>query len=117
MAEAIVNARIPGWSASSAGTHPQGYVHPMVVQVLQEIGISHSGTSKSVELFRGNDFDLVITVCDSADKHCAAWRGGERRLHAGYPDPFVVGGSPEQQVDAYRKVRDAMLRDLPLLLR
>jgi arsenate reductase len=67
MAEAIVNAQLGNrWEAVSAGTKPVGYVHPKVLQVLEEIGIHHQGYSKLVDEFRDKDFDLVITVCDSA---------------------------------------------------
>ena len=44
MAEAIVNAQLgEGWEAFSAGTAPTGFVHPDVLTVLGEIGISHHG--------------------------------------------------------------------------
>jgi len=43
MAEAVVNARMGDeWEAVSAGTHPKGFVHPMTLRVLAEIGIAHS---------------------------------------------------------------------------
>jgi len=71
MAEAIVNARYSkAWRAFSAGTRPTGFVYPMAIQVLHEIGIEYRGESKSVEQFRINDFDLVITICDEANEDC-----------------------------------------------
>ena len=40
MAEAIVNARLgDAWEAYSAGTQPAGYVHPLAIRALAEIGI------------------------------------------------------------------------------
>ena len=67
MAEAIIN-HLAGdqWQAFSAGTQPSGYVHPLALKALEEIGIRHSGDSKSVDRFRGEEFDVVITVCDDA---------------------------------------------------
>ncbi len=67
MAEAIVNARLgEKWIAISAGTRPAGFIHPLAIEVLQEIGINHSGESKPVDIFYETSFDLVVTVCDSA---------------------------------------------------
>ena len=63
MAEAIVNARLGDqWRAFSAGTEPSGYVHPLAIKALSEIGIQHEGMSKHTDEFREMDFDLVITV-------------------------------------------------------
>src|SRR5512139_598338 len=74
MAEAIVNARLSNdWRAYSAGTVPAGYVHPKAIQVLEEIGITHQGESKSAEEFRGVDFDLIVTVCGDAAENCPVW--------------------------------------------
>jgi arsenate reductase len=47
MAEAIVNDQLSGtWKASSAGTKPAGFIHPIALEVLEEIGITHQGWSK-----------------------------------------------------------------------
>lgn len=119
IAEAIVNARLPQqWEAHSAGTRPAGYVHPMAIQVLQEIGIEHAGRSKSVDEIRGIPFDLVVTVCDSAAEDCPLWLGSGRRIHLGYPDPAKATGRYEQVIAEFRSVRDAMSNDiLDLLVR
>jgi arsenate reductase (thioredoxin) len=76
MAEAIVNARLGDeWEAVSAGTHPTEYVHSETLQVLREIGIEHTGRSKSIEQFRNVTLDLVVTVCDDAARDCPVWLG------------------------------------------
>jgi arsenate reductase len=117
MAEAIVNARLgETWEASSAGTRPAGFVHPAALQALQEIGISHFGRSKHVDEMRGQLFDAVITVCDSAAEACPVWLGQGRRIHHDYPDPAREGGQGEDVLGAFRDVRDRMLVDLPGLL-
>jgi len=88
MAEAVVNARLSDeWQAFSAGTRPAGYLHPKAVEVLKEIGIAHEGRSKRVDEFRGQDFDLVVTVCDSAAEECPVWVGKGKRAHHDFPDP------------------------------
>lgn len=117
MAEAIVNARYSKeWRAFSAGTRPAGFVHPMAIQVLHEIGIEHRGESKNVEQFRDQDFDLVITVCDDANEECPVWLGRGKRVHEGFRDPAKVDGTDEQRLAAFREVRDEMLKKIPELI-
>jgi len=102
MAEAIVNTRLSGqWQAVSAGTKPTGYIHPKALQVLEEIGIQHTGRSKQVDEFRGQDFDLVVTVCDSAAEECPIWLGKGKRIHHSIPDPAKTG-----HIEDFRSVRD-----------
>jgi arsenate reductase len=117
MAEAVVNARLSEhWRAFSAGTEPAGYVHPMAVQVLAEIGIAHNGESKSTELFREQAFDLVVTVCGDAAENCPVWLGKGKRLHLGFPDPARVTGTEGERLAAFRSVRDAIVQKVPDLL-
>jgi arsenate reductase len=112
MAEAIVNTRLTGeWEAVSAGTKPAGYVHPKALQVLEEIGIQHTGRSKLVDEFRGQDFNLVVTVCDSAAEECPVWIGKGKRAHHSFPDPAKT-----DQIEDFRSVRDEIEGTLiPLL--
>lgn len=117
MAEAIVNARLSDdWRALSAGTKPSGYVHPKAIQVLDEIGITHDGQSKSADQFRDMDFDLVVTVCDDAAENCPVWLGKGKRVHLGFPDPAKATGTDEEQLAVFRSVRDAIAKQLPELL-
>jgi len=118
MAEALTNELLgEQWQASSAGTQPSGYVHPLAIQALKEIGITHQGFSKSVDRFRNEPFDLVITLCDDADQNCPVWLGKGKRLHIGFPDPAEVQGSETEKLAAFRSVRDNMkARVLPVLI-
>jgi arsenate reductase len=117
MAEAIVNARLGDqWHAVSAGTQPQGYVHPMALRALEEIGIHHEGRSKSADEFQNTDFDLVVTLCDSAAEQCPIWLGKGKRVHRGFVDPFNARGSGEEILDVYRGARDEIGREIPKLL-
>jgi arsenate reductase len=116
MAEAIVNARHPDWQAYSAGTRPTGFVHPMAIRVLREIGIEHRGESKSAEEFRDAVFDLVATVCDEANEECPVWPGEGRKVHETFPDPAKAKGSDDERMAVFRQVRDEMSRAIPGLL-
>ena len=107
LAEALVNHYMGGqWQAFSAGTHPTGFVHPLALKVLSELGIQHGGKSKSVDSFRGEKFDAVITTCDDAAQNCPAWFGQGQRAHIGFTDPAETTGSDEEKLAAFRQVRD-----------
>ena len=117
MAEAIVNAELGAtWRAFSAGTRPAGYVHPLALRVLAEIGIRHRGRSRSVAEMQTEAFDLVVTVCDEAAEQCPVWPGQGRRVHLGFPDPARVEGPEAERLAAFRRVRDAIRRDVLALL-
>lgn len=110
MAEGLVNRFLGDrWEASSGGTHPAGYVHPLAIQAMAELGIDISGQhSKSVEEFRGRSFDVVITLCDTAAQTCPLWLGPGRAIHLSFPDPAQADGIPMDRLEAFRQVRDAI---------
>ena len=117
MAEALVNARLGDrWQAFSAGTRPTGEVHPLALQVLAELGIQHQGESKSAEVWRGRDFNLVVTVCDAAAEDCPVWLGRGQKIHLAFPDPAKAQGTPEQVLAEFRSVRDQIAGQVPRLL-
>jgi arsenate reductase len=117
MAEAIVNARYPGWKAYSAGTKPAGYVHELAIDALNEIGISHAGTSKHIDDLPTRDFDIVVTVCDSAAEECPVWPGkAGKRIHHSFVDPAKAEGTLDERKQVFRSVRDEMLAVIPGLL-
>ncbi len=117
LAEALVNHFLGGaWQAYSAGTQPTGYVHPLALRALEEVGIHHTGESKPVDRFRGIDFDAVITVCDDAAENCPVWLGKGKRAHIGFPDPAKAEGTEEERMAVFRQVRDDIReRILPYL--
>jgi arsenate reductase len=108
MAEALINLDLAGrWSAVSAGTEPAGYVHPGAVTVMGELGLdlSHQ-SSKSVDLFRDEKFDVVLTVCDDAAENCPVWLGGGARKHIAFLDPARATGDETTILATFRTVRD-----------
>lgn len=105
------------WEASSAGTRPAGYVHPLAIRVMREVGIDIAAQrSKSVDEFKTAEIDLVITVCDSAAEECPVWIGNGPTVHMGFPDPGKVTGSPQQQLQAFREIRDDIRSKLIVFL-
>ena len=117
MAEAIVNARLGDrWHAVSAGTKPAGYVHPKALAALEEISIQHAGTSKFADEFRNMDFDLVVTVCDSAAEECPVWIGKGKCTHQSFPDPAKTQGTDEEIMAVFRSVRDEIEKEIVPML-
>ncbi len=96
------------FDVESAGTKPS-LVRPEAIAVMQEIGIDISGhRSKSVQEFEGQNFDTVLTVCDSARETCPVFFGSANRLHHSFDDPAAVEGSEEDRLAAFRRVRDEL---------
>ncbi|WP_376790210.1 arsenate reductase ArsC [Thermoflexus sp.] len=119
MAEGLIRAALGDRvQVFSAGTHPAGYVHPMAIQVMREIGIDISGhRSKSLSEFIGQPFDLVLTVCDHAAEECPVWPGQGERMHIGYPDPGRWAWDEERMLEEFREIRDRMREELLPILR
>ena len=102
------------FDVSSAGTMPS-HVRPEAIAVMKEIGIDISGhRSKSVDEFRGQPFDYVITVCDNARQSCPVFAETARRLHWPIEDPAGVEGLESMRIAAFRKARD-QIRDRIML--
>jgi arsenate reductase len=94
------------FEVESAGTKP-GAVRPEAIAVMRELGIDIGGhRSKSVQEFDGQDFDYVITVCDSARESCPMFFGKAERLHHDFDDPATLRGSEEERLALFRHVRD-----------
>jgi arsenate reductase (thioredoxin) len=100
----------------SAGTNPTR-VRTEAITVMSEIGIDISGhRSKSVDEFARDDFDYVLTVCDSAKESCPVYSGHANRLHHSFDDPAGLKGSEDERLSAFRRVRDEIrtyLRGFP----
>lgn len=117
MAEAIVNASLGDqWEAFSAGSRPAGFVHPLALKALSEVGIDHHGRSKSIDEYRGQSFDVVVTLCDQADEECPIWLGKGRIIHRPFPDPANVTGDDGEKLAAFREVRDEIADELASML-
>ncbi|MBF0493303.1 MAG: arsenate reductase ArsC [Deltaproteobacteria bacterium] len=97
-------------SVESAGSKPSK-VNPFAIRVLQEIGIDISDQcSKSVDEIDAKSVDIVITLC--AEEVCPIFLGKAERLHWPLPDPALVTGSQEEQLNAFRKTRDILKNNL-----
>ena len=108
MAEALWESLSKGnWQSESAGSKPSGYVHPLAIQAMQELGIDISANeSKSLDQFRNESFDLVVTVCDNAKESCPFFPGAKQTLHWPFDDPADATGTDDEKMVVFRRVRD-----------
>jgi arsenate reductase len=112
LAEGLLRAAVGDVvDVASAGSKPAGYVHPLALRAMQEIGIDISGHhSKHLNEFLTQPVETVITVCGNADQACPMFPGQVNRYHWGFDDPAHTTGSEEEQMAVFRRVRDEIRR-------
>jgi arsenate reductase (thioredoxin) len=98
-------------TVASAGSKPAGYVHPLAIEVMREIGVDLAGhRSKHLDEFRSAPVEKVITVCGEADQACPLFPGQVNRHHWPFDDPARATGSDEEKRAVFRRVRDEIRR-------
>lgn len=110
MAHGFLQSFDPNITVCSAGTEASGKLNQKAVAVMKEAGIDISHhTSDSVDLYLGEEWDYVITVCGGANEACPAFIGKvKHRLHIGFDDPSHVNGTDEYIWSEFIRVRDAI---------
>lgn len=108
MAEGILRAAAEDkFRVGSAGSKPAGYVHPLAIKALAEIGIDISGhRSRHMNDFLKEQVETVITVCGNADQACPIFPGQVSRYHWGFDDPAHATGTDDEKMAVFRRVRD-----------
>jgi arsenate reductase len=92
------------FAVQSAGTRATR-VHPLAIAAMKEAGIDISRQrSKSVDEV-GESWDVVVTVCDS---HCPIPPRSGLKLSWRFPDPSLAGGTEEEKLAEFRKIRDGI---------
>jgi arsenate reductase len=106
LAEGLVNHYFSDtWEASSAGTEV-AYVKPLAMKAMAEAGIDISHhASKTIDTFQGKEFDVVVTVCDSARETCPFFPG-KKVVHHNFVDPSNAQGSDADKLTAFCNTRD-----------
>jgi len=100
------------FSAESAGT-VASELHPLAVRVMREVGIDISAhRSKSIDELAG-PFDVCVTVCDA---NCPIPPSATLQLRWKFADPAQVRGSEDEQLAAFRTVRDGIERRVRALV-
>eukprot|EP01064_Diplonema_japonicum_P013835 TRINITY_DN2137_c2_g6_i1.p1 TRINITY_DN2137_c2_g6~~TRINITY_DN2137_c2_g6_i1.p1 ORF type:complete len:507 (+),score=144.54 TRINITY_DN2137_c2_g6_i1:59-1579(+) len=105
MAEGLINKFLGSrYEAVSAGTKPTGYVHPLAIKALAEVGADISNHhSKHTDDIKG-EYELAITVCDNALQGKPEWL--DNSVHISFEDPADATGSEEEQLAVFRAIRD-----------
>jgi arsenate reductase (thioredoxin) len=122
LAEAILNDRgRDRFRAFSAGSHPQGAVHPEALALLERTGLPTDGLrSKAWDEFAqpgAPPLDFVFTVCDSAaGEVCPIWPGQPVTAHWGQPDPAAVEGTDLEKANAFREAFRTLERRIDLFV-
>jgi arsenate reductase (thioredoxin) len=108
LAEAILRKALgENFRVESAGSNPAGYVHPLAIRALEEIGIDTNGHhSKHMNIFLDDQVETVITVCGNADQACPMFPGQMNRHHWPFDDPAHATGTEKEQFAVFRRVRD-----------
>lgn len=111
LAEGILKSAIGDlFRIESAGSKPAGYVHPLAIRALAEIGIDISShRSKHLDEFLDDPIETVITVCGNADQVCPMFPGQVNRHHFPFDDPAHATGSEEGQMAVFRRVRNEIV--------
>jgi arsenate reductase (thioredoxin) len=110
MAEAFLN-NLAGdkFYAESAGIEP-GTLNPVVVKVMQEIGIdiSRNKTKGVFDFYKeGRRYNYVITVCDqSAAEKCPIFLGVSEKISWNFEDPAGFIGTENERLARTRIIRD-----------
>ena len=110
------------FEALSAGLEPNSEVHPLAIQVMEEIGIDISSQQpKAVDLYLGKTMiHYLMIVCNKAQSTCPrVWPGlpNEKRYYWPVNDPAVLSGTTEEQLAAFREVRDELQDKITLWLK
>lgn len=108
MAESFLKSFNKRIEVISAGTRPAKRIHPKAFLVMVEKGhFLDDHFPKSVDQFKNDSFDYVITVCDEANEACPVFTGEvKHRIHMGFEDPAKIVGSEEFIFSEFRRIRD-----------
>ena len=108
LAEGILREALgPQYQVASAGSKPAGYVHPLAIRAMAEVGLDISSHhSKHLNDFLNQPVETVITVCGNADQVCPMFPGQVNRHHFPFDDPAHATGTEEEQLAVFRRVRD-----------
>ncbi len=116
IAEALVNARLEGIEADSAGVSASGHVNPHAQQLLESEGIWQAHYhSKALDEVANQTYDLVVTVCDHAKESCPVFPQPVPKIHVGFEDPD--GKGYEAFEETYRQIAQQLLPEIQTKLK
>jgi len=118
MAAALLKQMLGGsLYVGSAGVR-KGELDPFAIAVMEEIGIDITNhgpiTFEELDDLEGLNFDLIVTLSPEAH-HKALDLTRTLAAEVEYwptPDPTATEGNREQRLDAYRAVRDLLIKKI-----
>ena len=100
----------------SAGTRPTR-VHPTAVKVMAHMGIDVTQQrAKAIDVFQGQTFDYVVTVCDRAREVCPTFPGNPQLIHWSLRDPADDTDSEPAQYLAFEQTAQVLSKRIHFLL-
>ena len=115
IAQALIDRYLDGVIAYSCGTAPSGRVNPNAKSILEQNSCWQDGYySKHIDEVIDIDFDLVITVCNSAKESCPIFPKPTPKLHIPFRDPD--GEEFKVFIDTYSEIREVLLPKVKLAL-
>jgi len=116
MAEALLKQHLgTRMYVDSVGARPNGEIDGFAIAVMNEIGIDISQHEpKSFEDMEDGYFDLIVALSPEAQHHAVEMT---RTMACDVEfwntfDPSVIDGGRDQKLDAYRQVRDQLIRKI-----
>ncbi|MFX0018413.1 MAG: arsenate reductase ArsC [Promethearchaeota archaeon] len=119
MAEAFLKKQAgEHFEVYSAGFDPQP-IHPFTIKVMEELDYDLKDQySKELKEFLGKvHFEIVITVCEKAEKTCPIIPGVSTRLFWSFEDPAAFEGTRQEKLDKFRQVRDQIYEQIQVWLK
>lgn len=111
IAEALINAKLDGYSADSSGVKASGKVNPNAKKLLEQKGIwSDEYHSKTIDTVINNKYDLVVTVCDNANETCPMFPKAVKVIHISFEDPD--GKDFDAFNQTYKEIEDILLLEV-----
>jgi protein-tyrosine-phosphatase len=98
----------------SVGVH-EGHIDPFAVEVMEEIGIDLSRhRSKTFDMLTDTSYDVIVSLSPEAQHKAVELTRTMACEVEFWPtlDPTYVEGSRTVRVDAYRQVRDQLMKRL-----
>ncbi|MDF2549867.1 MAG: protein tyrosine phosphatase [Chlamydiales bacterium] len=110
MAQGFLRKRLGDLArVESGGSLPRGFVDPLAIEVMAEVGIdiSNQASKHFREIADGQSADVAITVCHASQ--CPHISGVKKVLHWEFEDPGH-SAQGEALLNSFRSVRDQIDR-------
>jgi protein-tyrosine-phosphatase len=118
MAEALARALSGGViEAYSAGSHPKP-MHPNALRVMRdEHGLDLTGqASKHLDVFAGQRFDWVISLCDRVREVCPQFPDHPETIHWSIPNPATGNAADDATYPLFQQTAAELVTRIGFLL-